>query len=209
MDEQGKDNFRTEFLKQYNPPDFRTLVEAHQDRVLNICFKFLRHREDAEDAAQEVFMEVYRALDDFRGDAQLSTWIHRVAVTKSLDAIRRKKRKKRLGSVRQLIGLEERYIEPEGPIQLRPDVALEDKERSLLLNRAMEKLPVNQRIALTLSQIEGFSYQETAAIMDTSLSSVESLIFRGKKGLKKHLARSFEKILDKSASNNDSRRPTE
>jgi len=182
-------------LSQYEFPDFRAVVEAHQDRVLNICYKFLHNREDAEDAAQEVFVEVYRSMDDFRGDARLSTWIHRVAVTKSLDAIRRKKRKKRLGSVKQLVGLEDRHIEPEGPDQQRPDRLLEEKERRMILNKAIDKLPENQRIALTLSQIDGFSYRETAEIMGASLSSVESLIFRGKRGLKKHLTQRYQKIL--------------
>ncbi|MCK5148989.1 RNA polymerase sigma factor [bacterium] len=183
-------------VSDHSPLDFKTVVEAHQDRVLNICFKFLRSREDAEDTAQEVFMEVYRSLDGFRGDAQLSTWIHRVAVTKSLDAIRRKKRKKRMGSVRQLIGFDDSFIEPESPLNLRPDKLLEESERKMFLNKAMDKLPENQHIALTLCQIEGFTYQETADIMGTSLSSVESLIFRGKKGLKRHLTQSYEEILD-------------
>ncbi len=183
-------------MSDHSPLDFKTVVEAHQDRVLNICFKFLRSREDAEDTAQEVFMEVYRSLDGFRGDAQLSTWIHRVAVTKSLDAIRRKKRKKRMGSVRQLIGFDDSFIEPESPLNLRPDKLLEESERKMFLNKAMDKLPENQHIALTLCQIEGFTYQETADIMGTSLSSVESLIFRGKKGLKRHLTQSYEEILD-------------
>ena len=183
-------------MNEQSTPGFRAVVEAHQDRVLNICYKFLRNREDAEDTAQEVFVEVFRSLPDFRGDAQLSTWIHRVAVTKSLDALRRSHRKKRLGSVRQLLGLDEAYQEPEGPDPLRPDRVLEEKERRVLLHQAMDKLPENQRIALTLSQIEGFSYQETAEVMGITLSSVESLIFRAKKGLRKHLSKSLMAWVD-------------
>lgn len=183
-------------MRKTTIPDFRSVVEAHQDRVLNICFKFLRNHEDAEDTAQIVFMEIFRSLKNFKGDSELSTWIHRIAVSKSLDALRRKKRKKRISSAKQILGLDDTYQELESPSRLQPDQVLEDKECRTILHKAIDSLPENQRIALTLSQIEGFSYKETAGIMDTSLASVESLIFRARKGLEKRLTSIYKKILD-------------
>ncbi len=159
--------------------------------VFNICYKFLRNKEDAEDVAQDVFLEVYRRLPEFRGEARLSTWIHRITVNHSLDAIRREKRKKRLGSVRQLIGLQDLYEDPAGPGQLEPDQALENEERQALLYEAIRQLPEKQQTALVLTQLQGFSYQEGAEIMRISLPGIESLIFRAKQGLKKRL---MEKI---------------
>ncbi|MBN2416851.1 RNA polymerase sigma factor [bacterium] len=176
--------------------DFRSIVEAHQDRVLNICYKFLHNREDAEDTAQEVFMEVFRSHAQFRGEAELSTWIHRIAVTKSLDLIRKRKRKKRLGSVKSIISIGEGRVEPTGPPTYRPDTAVEDEEYRQILYRAIDRLPETQKIALTLSRIEGFSYKETAAIMETSLGSVESLVFRAKKNLRTSLSRTFSGRID-------------
>jgi len=169
-------------------PDFETIVKQHQDRVLNICFKFSRNREDAEDTAQEVFIKVFRSLDKFKGDSKLSTWIFRIAVSKSLDAIRKKKRKKRFSSVKQILGIDENFTEPEGSADLQPDRILENKEDREILNKAISKLPDNQRIALILSQLDGFSYKETAAVMETTVASIESLIFRARKGIKKHLS---------------------
>ena len=67
---------------------FRALVEEYQDRVFNACLNVLRDREDAEDVAQEVFIEVFNSLRSFRGDSKLSTWIYRIAVSKSLDLLR-------------------------------------------------------------------------------------------------------------------------
>ena len=67
---------------------FRALVEEYQDRVFNACLNVLRDREDAEDVAQEVFIEVFNSLRSFRGDSNLSTWIYRIAVSKSLDRLR-------------------------------------------------------------------------------------------------------------------------
>jgi len=173
--------------------DFRTIVETHQDRVLNICYAFLHNREDAEDAAQDVFIEVYRSLDRFRGEAQLSTWIHRISVTKSLDMIRRKKRKKRITSAKQILGLGEAGAAAAGSAGEQPDRQLEAKENRELLYRAIDRLPETQKIALTLSAIEGLRYKETAAVMQTSVESVESLIFRAKKNIRKHLAGYFRK----------------
>ncbi len=73
---------------------FRSLVAEHQEMVINTCYRFVFNREDAEDLAQDVFIEVYRSLEQFREEARLSTWIYRIAVTKSLDHLRRLKRKK-------------------------------------------------------------------------------------------------------------------
>ena len=77
------------------PIDFKSLVEIHQEKVRNTCFRFVKNSEDADDVAQEVFIQVYESLDKFRNEAEISTWIFRIAVNKSLDFLRRKKRKKR------------------------------------------------------------------------------------------------------------------
>jgi len=69
--------------------DFRTIVETHQEKVRSTCFRFLNNREDADDAAQEVFVQVYESLSHFRKESELSTWIYRIAVNKSLDLLRK------------------------------------------------------------------------------------------------------------------------
>lgn len=84
--------------------NFRTLVETHQEYVRNTCYRFLNNREDAENVAQEVFIQVHDSMKDFRNEAQISTWVYRIAVNKSLDFIRKKKRKKRFGQVVSLFG---------------------------------------------------------------------------------------------------------
>jgi len=81
-------------LKAGDEAAFRALVEMYQDRVFNTCLGFLESLEEAEDAAQETFMEVYHAVQHFREEAKLSTWIYRIAMTKALMAISKKRRKK-------------------------------------------------------------------------------------------------------------------
>ena len=173
--------------------DFKKLVFEHQDRVLNTCYRFVHNREDAEDVAKEIFMEVHRSIGDFRGESRLSTWIYRIAVTKSLDFIRKKKRKKRFGHIIPLFGGEDKkefQIAAED-IQT-PEMTLEQKERQQTLKQAVDSLTENQRIAVTLCKYEDFSYKEIAEIMGTSVSSVESLIFRGMQNLKKKLTQYYE-----------------
>ena len=73
---------------------FRMLVDAFQEKVLNTCYGFVNNKQEAEDLTQEVFIEVFRSIGKFRGDAKLSTWIYRIAVSKSLEEIRKRKRQK-------------------------------------------------------------------------------------------------------------------
>ena len=186
-----------EKLRAQDQAAFRMLVEQYQTRVVNTCYGFLKNRQDAEDTAQEVFVEVFRSIHDFRGDSQLSTWIYRIAVTKSLNVIRTMNRKKRIGFFRQAIGLEEVMDEAKAPDDSKPDIQLEDQERLEILLQSIGKLPENQRVALTLHRLEGFTHEEVAEILQTSVPSVESLIFRAKKNLERHLFRHFSKLLSK------------
>ncbi len=82
-----------ERLKSGDEAAFREVVEKYNALVLNCCFKFVRNRESAEDLTQEVFLEVFASIHAFRGDAQLSTWIYRIAVTRSLNYLKSLKRK--------------------------------------------------------------------------------------------------------------------
>ena len=85
-------------LKEGNEKVFRQLVADYQLLVINTCFGIIQNREDAEDIAQEVFIEIYRSIHKFRSDSKLSTWIYRIAINKSLNFIRDNKRDKRFQS---------------------------------------------------------------------------------------------------------------
>lgn len=174
---------------------FHRLVEEHQHQVINTCYRFLGNKEDAEDVAQEVFIEVYRSIGGFRREAQLSTWIYRIAVTRSLDFIRRRNRKKRLGSVRALLGWSDQAEKLPAPARSSPAHDLEHQERRRILQRALDALPEGQRVAITLSKMDGFSNREIAGIMGTSVASVEALIHRAKENLRRKLHRYFQKNL--------------
>jgi RNA polymerase sigma-70 factor (ECF subfamily) len=185
-------------LKQKEPGAFKELVELHQDRVLNTCYRFLFNREDSEDAAQEVFITVHHSLSSFKETASLSTWLYRIAVNRSIDLIRKKKRKKRFAPVKSLLGLEEEGKEVPAPEDENPQENLEQLERMDILQGAIDALPDNQRIAFTLGKCDGMGNKEIANIMELSLASVESLMHRAKRNLRKKLYGYFEKDLKRN-----------
>ena len=165
---------------------------------MNTCYRFVNNVQDAEDIAQNVFLAVYQSIHEFRGQSSLSTWTYRIAVSKSLDYVRRMNRKKRLGHLRRLFLSQDQEgqaaFEPEDPHT--PSDKLEQDERCALLHQAVAALPDNQQVAITLSKYEEMSHTEVAEIMKTTVSAVESLIHRAKKNLQKRLYRYYDDNLE-------------
>lgn len=179
-------------LQQGSQAAFRELVNSYQARVYNTCLGLVQNEEDAEECAQDTFIEVHKSIGNFRGQSKLSTWIYRIATTKSLELIRKYKRQKRFGFLKSLSGNQE-----EAPLRNfnHPGVALEQKEHAQALFQALERLPDTQKVAFTLHKLEGLPYQEISEVMKLSLSSVESLMFRARKNLQELLRVYYEKNL--------------
>jgi len=175
-------------LKARDPSAFQELVEQFRDRVYNTALGLLQDNKDAEDMAQEIFLEVYQSIPYFRGASKISTWIYRITVQKSLEFIRKQKRKKRSATLLSLFGKENLIPVPGTSPFFHPGIQLENKERAAILFDAIKKLPVKQRMAFTLNKVEDLGYAEIAEIMKVSLSSVESLLFRARQNLRKILA---------------------
>ena len=165
---------------------FRFLVETYQRQVFTTVLALIQNMEEAEDVAQEVFVEVYETVHRFRGEARLSTWLYRLATSNALKAIQKRKAQKRFAFLSSLFG-DNNEVVHHPPDFHHPGVALEDKEQMQLLFRAIARLPDKQKVAFTLHHVDGLSYQEIAEVMQTTLSSVESLIHRAKQNLKKQL----------------------
>jgi RNA polymerase sigma-70 factor, ECF subfamily len=181
-------------LQRGNEQAFRELVENYQKMVVNTCFGMVHNIEDAEDIAQEVFIEVFRSIHKFRADSKLSTWLYRMAINRSLNYIRDNKRNKWFqsfeDSVKSKNTLHENLINKNTD---HPEYVLENTQRATLLHEAIDSLAENQKIAFTLSKYEELSYQEISKVMDVSVSSVESLLHRAKKNLQKKLYVCYKK----------------
>ena len=176
-----------ERLKRGEESAFRSLVEQYQDLVYNTALGVVQNESDAEDVAQEVFIQVFRSIGTFKSEAKLSTWIYRITTTRALDLLRARKSKKRFGLLKRLWETEE-----ESPVENisdfnHPGVSLERKEQAAQLMHAITQLPENQKVAFVLHKLEGLSYLEIAEVMGNTLPAVESLMHRARLNLRKIL----------------------
>lgn len=175
-------------LKMNDEKAFGFLVELFSQKVYNTCIGMLQNMEDAQDVTQEIFIAIHLNCKEFKEEASLSTWIYRISVNKCLGFIRKKNRKKRSGIFKSI-------FPPTGEIEMNnhsdfihPGIQLENKERAIVLFKAINLLPEQQKTAFILHKLEQVSYNEIAEIMELSLSAVESLLFRAKQNLRKHLS---------------------
>ena len=178
-----------EQLKDGRESAFRFLVETYQHMVFNTVLGIVQQREEAEDLAQEVFIQVYQQIAKFRGDAKLSTWIYRIATTKALEKIRKQQAKKRMGKVLEWFGLAEAGKEP--PVFHHPGVQLEQKEQAAILMQCLQRLPEQQKLVFILVKTEGCSYEEAAAVLQVSVKAVEGLMHRAKENLRIQLRKTL------------------
>jgi RNA polymerase sigma-70 factor (ECF subfamily) len=175
-----------EQLKQGDEAAFRQIVEQWQDMVYNTVLGIVQNETEAEDVTQDVFIKVYESIGSFKGESKFSTWLYRIAVTRSLELLRSKKRKKRFAFLQPLFGAgQEEKIQPAD--FHHPGVSLDNKERAAQLFKAIDKLPENQKAAFVLHKLEGLSYKEISETLQTTVPAVESLMNRAKNNLKKYL----------------------
>lgn len=175
-----------QLLKQGDEAAFRYLVETNQDRIYNTVLGIVQNTADAEDVSQEVFMQAFRSIGSFKGESKISTWLYRIATTRSLDLLRNRKSKKRFGFLQRLFN-DSGELQFDPPDFHHPGVALEQKENAAKLFKAIARLPENQRIAFTLHKLEDLSYQEVSEVLQTTVPAVESLMHRAKQNLRKML----------------------
>ncbi len=182
--------FLIEQLRLRDESAFKSIVARWQDMVFNTAIGIVQNAEDAEDVAQEVFLQVYESINTFKGESKFSTWLYRITITKAMDHIRRKKRKKRFAFMQNLFGSDNETLY-EVPDFNHPGVSLDNKERAAILFKAIDQLPENQKIAFTLHKMEGLSYQEASEVMNVTVSAMESLMHRAKINLKKYLEKYY------------------
>ena len=181
-------------IQQGDRKSFQIVVETYQRMVVNTCLAIVHNKADAEDLAQDVFLEIFRTAENFRGDAKISTWLYRIATNRSLNMIRNNKRKRFFQSIEEAFtGGRNHGSEISESRNDQPDQNITDQQRSDMLHRAIDRLPEKQRIAFTLNKYEELPYQQIAEIMEISLASVESLIHRAKKNLQQQLLDCYKK----------------
>ena len=170
---------------------FDRIFERYRSMVYGLAVNILGDREEALDVSQEVFLTVYRKLDTFRGESSLKTWIYRITAHRATNRLRWWNRLRRRGTV----SLEEHLVNnPNSELfyNLRsgvrsPEEALALEEEHAEVERMLRELPLPQRVAVVMRDIEGLSYEEIAETLEVSLGTVKSRIARGREGLKHRL----------------------
>ena len=159
----GDESHLVEAVRRGDPRAFEDLVGAYQHRVFGVALRMLGNRAEAEEVAQEVFLRVHKAIDGFRGEAKLSTWLYAIASRLCLN---------RLASGRP-----------------GPGDELERSELEAALHGAIAELPEERRIVVVLRDLEGLAYEEIAAALELELGTVRSRLHRARMDLKAKLER--------------------
>lgn len=177
-------------LRNRDERAFRELIDAHRDRVYNICYRMLGNRHESEDVAQEVFITVFKTIDTFREEAKFSTWLYRVAVNHCKNRIKylaRRYDKQREEIDDQSSGVNGTPIG--APMPHAPDRALEGAQMEKLMQDAIATLDDEQRIVVVLRDVEDLSIEEICEITGLPDGTVKSRLHRARLVLRKKLAR--------------------
>lgn len=165
---------------------FELLVIKYQRRIQRLIARMVRDSDLVEDIAQETFIRAYRALHQFRGDAQFYTWLYRIAVNTAKKALLDLKHDPLIteAALRPADSDDETFQPGNEPIaEETPESVLAAREIAAAVNAAMEALPDDLRQAVTLREIEGLSYEEIAAVMACPIGTVRSRIFRAREAI--------------------------
>jgi RNA polymerase sigma-70 factor (ECF subfamily) len=165
---------------------FEACVRAYGGRLLLVARRILRNEEDAADAVQDAFLSAFKGIGQFKGQAQLGTWLHRIVVNSSLSRLRRRQRRPEQ-SIEALLphfGEGEHQIDPPAPWKAAPETTLQSRETRELVQRCIGELPEAYRIVLLLRDIEGLATEETAAILETSIAVVKTRLHRARQALR-------------------------
>lgn len=168
--EEASDETLVALFKEGDDDAFATLVRRHEDRLFALALRMLGDRALALDAVQETFLTAFRRIDSFRGEAQLGTWLYRIAVNSCHDLTRRRKR----------------WDRPEAAGEDAPDPRARIDEAAALridVAQALAALPPDFREAVVLHDLAGLPYEEVAAVAKVPVGTVKSRISRGRRRL--------------------------
>lgn len=166
---------------------FEKLIEAYQKKIFNLAFRMIGNYDDANDLAQEALIRIFRSIPNFKGESTFSTWIYRITTNICLDEIRKRKNRKALSldeEIHSEDGEIQRQIMSDDPL---PDEIAEREELRSIVNNAINSLPEEQRLILSLRDIQGLRYEEIAEVLDCPGGTVKSRINRARQALKNAL----------------------
>ena len=187
MSEREIDQQLVERTQRGDKHAFELLVSKYQRKLVRLLSRLIRDSAEVEDVAQEAFIKAYRALPSFRGDSAFYTWLYRIGINTAKNYLVAKGR--RTPTISEFDAEEAENFDESS--QLRelntPESELISKEIAETINQAMTELPEELRVALTLREIEGLSYEEIASMMNCPIGTVRSRIFRAREAIAEKL----------------------
>jgi len=181
----GQEELDQELVRRVQRGDsaaFDLLVRKYQHRIAALIGRYISDWSECQDVAQDSFIRAYRAIGNFRGDAQFYTWLHRIAVNTAKNHLVAQKRRPPTDDIE--VGDAEQF---DSGIRLRdtdtPDRELARQQMEQVVMRAVDALPEELRTAITLREVEGLSYEEIAQRMDCPIGTVRSRIFRAREAI--------------------------
>ncbi len=162
---------------------FGQLVERYAVVIVNVAYRMVGDRNEAEDLAQETFIAAFKALPTFRGESRFSTWLYRIAVNKCRDWLRTNRQMQRIHDIDAEDMLNDRAVEDRTPERL-----LSQQQVAAQLERAIQRLPPLYREAFVLKHIEGLSYEEMREILSVNADTLKMRVYKGRLQLSRELA---------------------
>lgn len=163
---------------------FEKLIEVYQKKIFNLAYRMVGNHDDAADLAQEALIRIFKSIANFKEQSSFSTWVYRITTNVCLDEIRKKKN-------RRVLSLDEEIHVEDGEMQRQimsddplPDEVVEREELRSIVNGAIGSLPEEQRLVISLRDIQGLSYDEIAEVLDCPTGTVKSRINRARQALK-------------------------
>ena len=175
-----------------DPDAFGEIVKRWERKIFALCFGMLAREDEARDAAQETFINAYRNLKNFRGEAKVSSWLHRIAVNRCLATKRRQKTRQESFLDDEENGEERVFI---APARLMPTKTAEQNERLHLVRQAVQSLPLDLRQVVVMKEFEEMTFQEISDILELPLSTVKSRVYTAFKQLRMKLERTPVEIV--------------
>ena len=175
-----------ERAKAGDTPAFEALVERHKDRVFGVALHLLRNESDAAEVTQETFLAAWKALGNFRGDSEVSTWLHRIAGNFALMRLRKKKVQDKVEEPQSGPVFSDRGTLAEMVADWHPTAEGQalDAELRMAIEQAVDKLPEQHRQVFLLRDVDGLSYEQITEITGESLSAIKSRLHRARLALR-------------------------
>ncbi len=175
-----------ELAVKENPDAFGEIVKRWERKIFALCFGMLSREDEAKDAAQETFIAAYRNLSKFRGDAKVSSWLHRIAINQCLTTKRRAKTRSESFLDDEENTAEKVFV---APSHLSPSKTTEQNERLNIVRQAVSSLPEDLRQVIVMKEFEDMTFQEIADTLSLPLSTVKSRLYTALKQLRAKLER--------------------